>query len=161
MRYRTEIGSPLGQLRLFCEDEALVGLYFEEHSPAPRDDSGKSDARPFRETIQQLESFFAGERTEFDLRVEFAGTTFQKEVWSALRSIPFGETTTYGKIASKSGRASAVRAVGAAVGRNPLSVIVPCHRVLGANGTLTGFAGGVERKRWLLDHEKSVLAPSS
>ena len=153
MRYRTEIKSPLGQLRLFCEEEVLVGLYFEEHSPTPRDVSGHDDALPFRAVVQQLEEFFAGERMTFDIPIKFHGTTFQEQVWSELRSIPYGETRTYGRIASNCERPSAVRAVGASVGRNPLSIIVPCHRVVGANGSLTGFAGGVDRKRWLLDHE--------
>lgn len=157
MRYRTEISSPLGQLRLFCEDDALIGLYFEDHVPAPRDESGRDDAAPFASAIEQLEEFFAGERIVFDIEFKLQGTAFQQQVWAELSSIPFGETRTYGAIASDCKRPSAVRAVGASVGRNPLSIIVPCHRVLGANGSLTGFAGGIDRKRWLLEHEKENI----
>jgi len=158
MRYQTKVNSPLGILRLFAEEDALVGLYFEGHSPAPRDTSGKSDATPFADVNEQLEAYFAKEQDAFDLPIRFDGTEFQQQVWEELRLIESGTTRTYGEIAERCGRANAVRAVGAAIGRNPISIIVPCHRVVGASGKLTGFAGGLERKRWLLDRERKRVA---
>ncbi len=106
----------------------------------------------------RLAAWFAGERTGFDLPLRPRGTPFQRDVWEALREIPYGETRSYGQIAARLRAPSAVRAVGAANGRNPLAIIVPCHRVIGASGALTGYAGGLERKRWLLAHEREVLA---
>ncbi len=156
MRYKTKYKSPIGDLLLLAEDESLVGLYFEQHTPAPKDTSGKQDKVAFVEVIEQLEQFFAGERTEFDLSLRLSGTSFQEDVWRQLRKIAFGDTITYGEIAKRCDRPRAVRAVGAAVGRNPISIIVPCHRVVGANGSLTGFAGGTDRKRSLLDLEMSA-----
>ena len=104
--------------------------------------------------ISQLGEYFAGERTRFDLALAPAGTRFQRAVWAALRTIPYGETRTYTEQAVAVGRPSAVRAVGAANGRNPIAIVVPCHRVVGADGSLTGFGGGIDRKRWLLAHER-------
>lgn len=127
----------------------------ERHPRSDRQDGG--DRRPttiWREARAQLTAYFAGELIEFDLPLAPQGTEFQKQVWLALRRIPFGATTTYGEIARALGDAGAVRAVGAANGRNPLPIIVPCHRVIGANGSLTGFGGGLPVKRWLLDHEQ-------
>ena len=108
--------------------------------------------------MSQLEEYFAGERNEFDVPLAFSGTDFQVQIWSRLQKIPCGETVSYGQLAIDCSRPKAVRAVGAAVGRNPISIVVPCHRVVGANGSLTGFAGGVERKRWLLDREQAISA---
>ena len=158
MRYQTKVNSPLGMLRLFADDDDLVGLYFPGHSPAPRDTSGKSDVGPFAEVLSQLQAYFERERDDFALSLRMDGTEFQQSVWKELRSIDLGTTRTYGEIAKRCGRANAVRAVGAAIARNPISIIVPCHRVLGASGKLTGFAGGLERKRWLLDREGKRVA---
>jgi methylated-DNA-[protein]-cysteine S-methyltransferase len=136
---------------------ALTGVYFTAHEPAPRlepppapDDAGTLD-----EAARQLTEYFAGDRTTFDLALAPHGTEFQQRVWMALRTIPYGETRSYGNIAAAVGSPSSSRAVGAANGRNPLSIIVPCHRVIGSNGHLTGYAGGMEVKRWLLAHEQA------
>jgi methylated-DNA-[protein]-cysteine S-methyltransferase len=107
--------------------------------------------------VEQLRAYFEGRRSDFDLRLAPVGTPFQQRVWEELRAIPAGSTDTYGAIAARLGQGSASRAVGAAVGRNPISVIVPCHRVVGSDGTLTGYAGGLDRKRWLLDHETAAM----
>ena len=158
-----KVKSPLGWLRLLAEEGALVGLYMEEHCPAPPAvlaGDGRSDPL-LREAAAQLTAWFAGERAAFELPLRPRGTPFQRAVWQALRAIPPGETRTYGQVAAAVGRPAAVRAVGAAVGRNPLSVFIPCHRVVGAGGTLTGFAGGLARKRWLLEHERRRSQPST
>lgn len=106
--------------------------------------------------VGQVREYFAGERTEFDLPLAAVGTQFQRRVWAALREIPFGVTWSYGQLALHIGQPTASRAVGLANGRNPIAIVVPCHRVIGASGTLTGYAGGIERKRWLLDHESGA-----
>jgi methylated-DNA-[protein]-cysteine S-methyltransferase len=152
------IGSPLGPLRIVAEGDALAALQLDEGPPseclAP---AAGTVADPLLAAAhRQLAEWFAGERTRFELALRPAGTPFQAAVWRALLEIPFGETRTYGEIAARVGRASASRAVGAANGRNPIAIVVPCHRVIGAGGALTGYAGGVERKRWLLDHERMV-----
>ena len=157
MQYRHEMLSPLGKLQLFARDACLTGLYFPGHKPEPKQSGGSVDHGPFHSTIEQLEEYFAGQRNDFELQVRFEGTEFQVDVWNALRLIPVGETQSYSQLADRIGRPSAVRAVGAAVGRNPISIIIPCHRVIGANGKMTGFAGGIDRKRWLLDRERNVL----
>ncbi len=156
----TIFASPIGQLLLAGEDtRQLSGIYFEAHKRGPtlndqwqRDDNGWTTAR------KQLTEYFEGTRKEFDLPFQFRGTPFQRRVWDALRTIPFGTTVTYSEIAGDVSAPDAVRAVGAAVGRNPLSIVVPCHRVVGSNGSLTGFAGGLERKHWLLEHEQAPIA---
>jgi methylated-DNA-[protein]-cysteine S-methyltransferase len=109
------------------------------------------------EACCQLDDYFAGRRTSFDLPLDLQGTPFQQDAWRALAEIPFGETRTYAQQAGRLGRPSASRAVGAANGRNPLSIVLPCHRVVGSDGSLTGFAGGLETKRWLLEHERAVV----
>jgi methylated-DNA-[protein]-cysteine S-methyltransferase len=157
MNYRFEQSSPLGNLTLFSSDGALTGLYFEQHTPAPKPTMATLDAGPFADVIEQLEQYFAGERDEFDLATRFEGTDFQVQVWNALKDIELGQTKTYGQLALECERPKAVRAVGAAVGRNPISIVVPCHRVVGSSGQLTGFAGGLERKRWLLDREHANI----
>jgi methylated-DNA-[protein]-cysteine S-methyltransferase len=119
--------------------------------------SGAADDPVLAEAARQLRAFFAGELTTFDLPLAPAGTPFQRAVWDALRAIPFGETRSYRDVAVGLGAPSAVRAVGAANGKNPLAIVVPCHRVVGSSGALTGYAGGLARKRWLLAHERSVL----
>jgi methylated-DNA-[protein]-cysteine S-methyltransferase len=146
--------SPIGTLLLLADAAGLRGLYMEPHALDPawrRDDAALRDAR------EQLEAYFAGRLREFDLELAPVGTPFQLRVWAALREIPYGETTSYGALAARLGKPGAARAVGLANGRNPISVIVPCHRVIGADGTLTGFGGGLDRKRTLLAHEAEVL----
>ena len=149
--YFTEFASPLGTLQLRGTDAALTGVFMEPH-PQPHD--AVRDEAPLREAQRQLEEYFAGEREEFSLALEADGTDFQQRVWESLRRIPFGETASYGDIARRIGNPRAVRAVGLANGRNPISIIVPCHRVIGADGSLTGYGGGLERKRFLLALEK-------
>ncbi len=112
------------------------------------------DPDSFTEVIQQLKEYFAGDRTDFDLPIAFAGTDFQHTVWTALRDIPYGETVSYGELAERIGKPTASRAVGLANGKNPIGIIVPCHRVVGSKGDLTGYGGGIERKRFLLDFER-------
>lgn len=158
--YVTEISSPLGPLQLRGNGEALTGLFMEEHRhlpPSPPE--AVRDAAPFREIIAQLAEYFAGERRKFTVPLAAEGTDFQREVWRGLLAIPYGETTSYGELARRIGRDRAVRAVGLANGRNPISIVVPCHRVIGANGTLTGYGGGLERKRFLLALEAGGRLP--
>lgn len=150
--------SPIGRLRMFSNGEELTGIYFEDHAPQPKQTAGKVDLCPFREVQHQLDQYFAGERHVFTLSIQFSGTAFQEAVWRRLCTIPMGETTTYGDLAIACDKPQAARAIGAAVGRNPISIVVPCHRVIGSRGSLTGFAGGIERKRWLLALEG--VAPS-
>ena len=152
--------SPVGPLTLVAIDGALSGLYMEvqRHRPSPETFGAQDDpnAAPFAAVAEQLNAYFAGELTTFDLPLTLKGTEFQKTVWSALLDIPYGETTTYGQIATDLGRPTASRAVGLANGRNPISVIVPCHRVVGSTGDLTGYGGGLDRKRYLLDFERKI-----
>lgn len=136
------------------ESEAALVAELEVAAGEPATRGGPAPA----EAVRQLEEYFAGRRATFDLPLAPRGTRFQLQVWLALRSIPPGETTSYGAIAGAIGKPSASRAVGAANGRNPISIVVPCHRVIGANGTLTGYGGGLERKAWLLDHETSAAS---
>jgi len=158
MRYRT-VASPLGDLLLAGDDGVLRNLWMVEgrHAVVPGSDWVR-DAGAFAEPVRQLAGYFAGERTAFDLELDLAGTPFQQRVWKALREIPYGETRSYGEQAKRIGAPDAVRAVGHANGQNPIAIVVPCHRVIGANGSLTGFGGGLPRKRWLLEHERSVRA---
>src|SRR5450432_3910453 len=154
------VASPIGPLTLVAAGPALDGVYMDaqRHLPAFVADArqasaGGADAAPLAAAAGQLAEYFAGQRTGFDLPVELAGTGFQRRVWAALREIPYGETVSYGELARRIGQPSASRAVGLANGQNPISIVVPCHRVIGANGSLTGYGGGLERKRWLLAHE--------
>jgi methylated-DNA-[protein]-cysteine S-methyltransferase len=149
------VPTPVGDLLFVGEDDrrTLRGVYFPGHTPAPRLGECTTDDTAFADAVQQLGEWFAGTRTTFDVDVELDGTDFQRAVWDALRAIPYGETVTYGELATAAGRPGAARAIGHAVARNPVSIIVPCHRVVGSSGTLTGYAGGVERKRTLLDLE--------
>jgi methylated-DNA-[protein]-cysteine S-methyltransferase len=157
--YYCHIDSPLGQLTAAGDGRLLSGLYLPEHKGwLGPDASARHDDKPFGEVRKQLAECFAGERQAFDLPLKLLGTAFQLRVWQELARIPFGETITYAQLAERVGNSKASRAVGAANGRNPISIIVPCHRVIGASGTLTGYAGGVERKRWLLGHERAVVA---
>ena len=151
----TTVDSPVGPLTLVAHDGVLSGLYMTGQRHRPADDSfGPEDPSPFGDVVVQLAEYFAGTRTAFDLPLDLIGTPFQRTVWQALAEIPYGETVTYGELAQRLGRPSAARAVGLANGRNPIGIIVPCHRVVGANGDLTGYGGGLERKRRLLDFEQ-------
>ncbi len=153
-RRHTRVDSPIGPILLIAEDGLLCGLYMKiETGWLPRTELGPRDDGIVPEARRQLAEYFAGERQEFDLELKMVGTDFQKRVWEALLEIPFGETRSYGQQARRIGLPDAPRAVGAANGQNPISIIVPCHRVIGANGALTGYGGGIERKRWLLAHE--------
>ena len=153
-----DLHSPIGPIRIVANNHAITGIYLQNHANAPELES-RADSRDslLREASSQLRAYFAGERQCFDLPLAAAGTEFQQEVWSALAAIPFGETRSYAEIAGQLGRPSASRAVGAANGRNPLSIVVPCHRVVGADGSLTGYAGGLAAKRWLLAHEGRLV----
>lgn len=157
----TTMASPVGMLTLVASEAGLVAILWEDDDP-DRVRLGvlveEPDHPVLAETVRQLTTYFAGERWSFDLPLDFRGTDFQKSVWAALLAIPFGETRSYGEIAAALGRPGASRAVGAANGRNPISIVAPCHRVIGANGSLTGFAGGLEAKRYLLRLEGVLLA---
>jgi methylated-DNA-[protein]-cysteine S-methyltransferase len=154
----TTIDSPLGELTLVAADGLLSGLYFPGHwYPPGRDALGVQAERGFERAEGQLAEYFAGERTAFELSTRLAGDEFQRRVWELIDRIPYGQTTTYGEMAAELGDPTLARRVGGAVGRNPISVIVPCHRVVGKDGKLTGYAGGLERKRFLLELE----APAS
>jgi methylated-DNA-[protein]-cysteine S-methyltransferase len=154
-RVHTTTDSPVGPLRLVATDGVLSGLYLSEQRHRPDEASfGDRDDRAFGEVIEQIEAYFAGERTTFDLPLHLAGTDFQRRVWAGLRTIPYGETWSYGQLAAHLGSPGASRAVGLANGRNPVAIVVPCHRVVGANGRLTGYGGGLERKQALLDLER-------
>ena len=152
------IESPLGPILFVCEDSCLTGLYFVgqkyQKMPAPgwREDTGSP---VLREAAAQLAEYFAGGRRSFDMPLRPKGTAFQEAVWRAIAAIPYGWTASYADLAKKIGRPAATRAVGAAVGRNPISIVIPCHRVIGKDGSLTGYAGGVDRKKALLDMERA------
>lgn len=153
------IASPIGELVAWGHEGTLAGLGFADSPKSARiDPVWLRDDDAFSGLVEQLGAYFAGQRTRFDLELETGGTPFQRRVWDALQSIPYGSTTTYGELAAELGLPRAVRAVGSANGRNPISIVIPCHRVVGADGSLTGYGGGLERKRWLLAHEASVAA---
>jgi methylated-DNA-[protein]-cysteine S-methyltransferase len=167
----TVIGSPVGPLTLVATGGALAGLYMERQrhrppaealgapvSPGPAEGA---DGALLAEAAAQLRAYFAGRMTAFDLPLALAGTAFRQQVWAALREIPYGETTSYGELAAHLGQPSAARAVGLANGRNPVSIVVPCHRVVGSAGGLTGYGGGLARKRYLLNLEQQVAAGSA
>jgi len=147
--------SPIGRLMLTSDGAALTGLYMEPSRKMQSTDGWSEDAAapPLAAALRQLTEYFAGTRREFDLPLRMRGTEFQKRVWQELTEIPYGETWSYGELAKRINNPSASRAVGLANGRNPISILVPCHRVIGADGSLTGYGGGLERKRWLLAHE--------
>lgn len=172
--FSTTMPSPIGELTIVADDTAIVAIRWDTDSDDRQPDAhnpvdmsiGRRGAE-VRETpdhpvlaaaVEQLTEYFAGERTTFDLPLAPAGTEFQQSAWDALRGIPFGVTVSYGEQAATMGDKRKARAVGAANGRNPIPIVVPCHRVVGSNGHLTGFAGGIEVKAWLLDHELRVRA---
>jgi methylated-DNA-[protein]-cysteine S-methyltransferase len=151
------IDSPYGPLTLVADDGVLCGVYMQHQRHRPAEDTfGTRDERPFAEAEAQLEAYFAGELTEFTLPLRLHGTPFQRRVWEHLRTIPYGETRTYGQLATALGNPKASRAVGLANGKNPIGIIVPCHRVVGTDGSLTGYGGGLERKKRLLDFESGT-----
>jgi methylated-DNA-[protein]-cysteine S-methyltransferase len=158
--YWTTIDSPVGQLLLTADDAGLTGLHMEErrHGPADVHPQWIRDESTFADARKQIDAYFAGELREFDLPLNPAGTPFQRRVWSALQTVPYGEVRSYRDIAERIGRPTASRAVGMANGRNPISIIVPCHRVIGTSGALTGYGGGLERKRVLLDLESRAAS---
>jgi methylated-DNA-[protein]-cysteine S-methyltransferase len=155
------LDSPVGALTLVAVDGAVAGLYMDEQRYRPPqevlgDPAGDPAGEPFAAAFRQLREYFDGQRTEFDLRLSLDGTAFQQRVWAALQAIPYGQTVSYGQLADRLGQPTASRAVGLANGKNPVSIVVPCHRVVGADGSLTGYGGGIERKRYLLAHELRV-----
>ena len=154
------VDSPIGRLMLTSDGESLTGLYMNLYRNKPTklpDLNGDwvqdSDIDPLPAAARQIKEYFSGMRRAFELPLRLNGTEFQQRVWRELLKIPFGETRTYGQLAKRLGNPNGSRAVGLANGRNPIAVIVPCHRVIGADGSLTGFGGGIERKEWLLSHE--------
>lgn len=159
MTYYTEHRSPLGTLLLAATDDGLCGLYFEQHKYFNGPNGWRRDAQHphLLNAVRQLDEYFAGRRKEFDIALDLNGSAFQQSVWGALRELPFGSTSSYRAIAQRIANPAAIRAAGTAIGRNPVSIIVPCHRVLGASGALSGYAGGIEHKRYLLALEKGRL----
>ena len=153
--YRT-IDSPIGPLTLAGEGPVLTHLRMVDQTYEPDRAGWVHDDHAFDDAVQQLEAYFAGHLRDFELRLEMAGTEFQRKVWDALRTIPYGETRTYAEIAGQIGSPTAFRAVGMANGHNPIAIIVPCHRVIGANGAMTGYAGGVDCKVFLLKLEGAL-----
>ncbi|MCP2163681.1 methylated-DNA--[protein]-cysteine S-methyltransferase [Goodfellowiella coeruleoviolacea] len=154
-RTHTTVDSPVGPLTLVAADGVLTGLYMHQQRYRPAQETfGEPDPTPFGAVVEQLTAYFAGELTQFELPLTLAGTPFQQRVWALLREIPYGTTVSYGELAEQLGQPTAARAVGLANGRNPVGIIVPCHRVVGANGDLTGYGGGLDRKRQLLDFER-------
>jgi len=150
--------SPVGRLLLVADEEGLLEIAFAEgRTPPVVDPSWTDGGALLREPERQLQAFFKGELRDFDLRLKPRGTAFQQTVWKLLREIPFGETISYGELARRAGNPSASRAVGLANGSNPIAIVIPCHRVIGSNGKLTGYGGGLDNKRWLIHFERSRL----
>ncbi|MGP3637100.1 methylated-DNA--[protein]-cysteine S-methyltransferase [Streptomyces sp. 24-1644] len=156
-RQHTVVDSPYGPLTLVATDGVLAGLYMagQRHRP-PEETFGAPDPRPFGPVVEQLDAYFAGGLRAFDLPMHLAGTPFQRSVWAELTRIPYGETRSYGELAALLGKPGASRAVGLANGKNPIGIIVPCHRVVGASGGLTGYGGGLDRKQRLLAFESGT-----
>ncbi len=165
MRVTTTYQSPFGILQIEASDEGISAIRWpstpddkQPHPPITTSSLGRPES-PLLETAKtQLDEYFQGARNNFELPLSLTGTPFQQLVWNALKAIPYGTTTSYGAIANAIDRPRAVRAVGRAIGSNPIPLIIPCHRVIGAGGKLTGFSGGLDRKRWLLNREDAVLA---
>lgn len=154
MNYYTIMESPIDPLLLMSDGKHLTGLYMDVQNYLPSmKENWVYAAAPFAEAICQLKAYFAGELSQFDLPLKASGTAFQETVWQLLTTIPYGETVSYKRIAERIQAPKAVRAVGLANGKNPISIIIPCHRVIGANGKLVGYGGGLHRKQWLLAHE--------
>ena len=159
---RREIGTPLGPMYAFASERGLRALIFEGSDPAANGVLGEvlegRGSEVLRACSEQLAAYFCGALRRFDLPLDPVGTDFQRQIWAALQQIPYGQTWSYAQQAASIGRPSAVRAIGAANGRNPLTIVVPCHRVIGRGGALTGFAGGLDRKRALLELEGARVA---
>ncbi|HEY6565561.1 MAG TPA: methylated-DNA--[protein]-cysteine S-methyltransferase [Pirellulaceae bacterium] len=154
--------SPLGNLLMTANEDGLTGLFFPCHQQRSAPQSGwVSDAQPFQNLRRQLDAYFRGNLRDFDVPLSMSGTPFEQRVWTALREIPYGVTVSYRDIAEQIGQGKAFRAVGLANGRNPIPILVPCHRVIGANGQLTGYGGGLETKKWLLELEGVELRHSN
>ena len=152
--FRT-LDSPVGTITVAGDGTTVAHLRMTEQTHAPAgQEAWRHEPAAFVDAVDQLRAYFDGALTEFDLSLRMEGTAFQRSVWDALLEIPYGETASYGEIARRVGKPGAARAVGLANGQNPVAIIVPCHRVIGADGSLTGYGGGMERKRWLLAHER-------
>ena len=147
--------SPIGWIKIGSDGREIVAVDFASKN---RVSAGKGPV--LQKALRQIDEYFKGKRKRFDLKLRFKGTPFQEKVWSELQKINLGSTASYQNIATRTGKSKAVRAAGTAIGRNPLAIIVPCHRVIASNGLLAGYAGGVWRKKWLLDHEKRMAAPA-
>ena len=158
LQYRT-VDSPVGPLTLAGRDGRLRHLRMVDQTYEPSREGWMADDSAFADAVAQLEAYFAGDLIEFELDLELMGTDFQRRVWAALLTIPYGETRSYGEIALQIGSPGGSRAVGLANGHNPVGIIVPCHRVIGANGSLTGYGGGIHRKKSLLEMERNRMAP--
>jgi methylated-DNA-[protein]-cysteine S-methyltransferase len=159
MRYYDLLESRHGQMLLVADGQGLSGVYFDGQKYLPRVESDwRRDAHhaPLRQATRELAEYFGGERKSFETALAPEGTPFQRSVWKAISTVDFGKTITYGELARRTGCPGSARAAGAATGRNPVSIIVPCHRIVGANGSLTGYAGGLERKRALLALESGI-----
>ncbi len=156
-RVHTVVDSPYGPLTLVADDGVLCGLYMtgQRHRPPEESFGDRAEDGPFPEAVRQLEAYFTGASDRFDLPLSLVGTPFQRRVWEALREIPYGRTVSYGELADRIGSPGASRAVGLANGKNPIGIIVPCHRVIGSTGSLTGYGGGLDRKRRLLAFERA------
>ena len=162
--FSTVTDSPIGLLTIVAGDDGLRAILWPDDDPARvrLAESIEDPSHPvIAATVGQLAEYFLGERTEFDVPLDALGTDFQRSAWAALRTVAYGTTVTYGEQAERMGDRRKARAVGAANGRNPISIIVPCHRVIGANGALTGFAGGTDTKAWLLEHEQRHVGPGT
>jgi methylated-DNA-[protein]-cysteine S-methyltransferase len=156
----TSMDSPVGTVTVAGDGTVITHLRMTDQTYEPSDrDQWRHDPSAFPEAVRQLQAYFAGELTRFDLPLRMEGTEFQRQVWGALVEIPYGETASYGEIAGRIGKPGAARAVGLANGHNPVGIIVPCHRVIGANGSLTGYGGGLDRKQTLLQLEKDHFTP--
>ena len=157
---QTSIDTAVGPLVIVAADTGLRSIRWEHQAPrhGPGEPERRDDHPVLHEAVEQLHEYLAGDRQAFDLPLDPVGTDFQQTAWKILREIPFAKTISYGEQAVRVGGIRFARAVGGANGRNPLAIVVPCHRVVGANGTLTGFAAGTDVKRWLLDHERAVVA---
>jgi methylated-DNA-[protein]-cysteine S-methyltransferase len=157
--FYTETDSPVGPLMLAGTADTLAVISFERGRRVPRRPDWVRRDAPFREALRQLGAYFKGRRRDFDLPLAPEGTAFEQRVWQALLKIPYGRTVSYGELARRIGNPNASRAVGLANGRNPLPIVIPCHRVIGANGKLTGYGGGLDTKRWLLTLEGALAEP--
>jgi len=154
MKYFAKLPSPVGELTICANDDAITAVAFPGDIATPDNEPQPNEL--VRRAMDQLQDYFSGQRKGFDLPLNPAGTAFQQSVWQALLTVPYGRTASYGEIAAAIGNAKASRAVGLANGRNPIAIVVPCHRIIGRNGSLTGYGGGLDRKRWLLTHERGA-----